>query len=90
MAKIDHPILKRIIDGRVFFVEDHTKAKLEIRAKTYSHHHCLLSNSPGKIIQSLVMKAKNSTVFGLFQYALSDIFFMASTHSKCLFNIYSF
>jgi hypothetical protein len=90
MAKIDQPMLNKIIEGRVFFVEDQINAKLETKANIYSHHHCLPSNNPGKIIQSLVIKAKNSTVFGLLQYALSDIFFMASTHSKCLFNIYSF
>jgi hypothetical protein len=90
MAKIDQPMLNKIIEGRVFFVEDQINAKLETKANIYSHHHCLPSNSPGKIIQSFVIKAKNSTVLGLFQYALSDMFFMASTHSKCLFNTYSF
>jgi hypothetical protein len=53
--------------GRVFIVEDHIKAILETKANIYSHHHCFPNNNPGKIIQSFVINAKNSTVFALFQ-----------------------
>jgi hypothetical protein len=53
--------------GKVLTVEDQIKARLDIRAKMYNHQNCLPSNSPGKIIAILVIKAKNSTVFGLFQ-----------------------
>ena len=60
-------MLNSIIEGRVFFVEDHINARLENKANIYSHHHCLPNSSPGNIIQSFVIKAKNSMVFGLFQ-----------------------
>lgn len=32
MANIDHPILNKIIVGRVFLVDDHIKDKLETKA----------------------------------------------------------
>ncbi len=48
-------------------VDDHIRAKLEIKAKTYSHQNCLPNRSPGNMIAIFVIKAKNSTVFGLFQ-----------------------
>lgn len=67
VAKTDHPILNKIMLGKVLTVDDHIKAKLEIKANTKSHHHCFPNNSPGKIIQSLVIKAKNSTLLALFQ-----------------------
>lgn len=33
VANIDHPILNKIIVGRVFIVEDQIKARLETKAK---------------------------------------------------------
>ena len=60
-------MLNQIIVGKVFTVEDQISAKLEINAKMYSHQNCLPSKSPGKMIAIFVIKAKNSTVFGLFQ-----------------------
>lgn len=62
-----HKILNQIIVGRVFTVDDHTNAKLEIKAKTKSHQNCLPNKRPGKIIAIFVIKAKNSIVFALFQ-----------------------
>jgi hypothetical protein len=59
--------LNNIIVGNVLIVEDHTKAKLEIKANIYSHHHCLPNNNPGNIIDNFVINAKNSTVFALVQ-----------------------
>jgi hypothetical protein len=53
--------------GRVFTVADHIRARLETRAKMYSHHHWRPNKRPGTMMQILAMKAKNSTVFGLFQ-----------------------
>ena len=67
--------------GRVFTVDDHINATLDTRAKMYSHHHCLPNNKPGNIIDIFVIKAKNSTVFGLLQYSLCLIVFNALIHS---------
>jgi hypothetical protein len=67
IAKIVHNILNHIIVGRVFTVDDHINAALDTSAKMYSHHHCLPNNKPGNIIDIFVIKAKNSTVLGLFQ-----------------------
>jgi hypothetical protein len=53
--------------GKVFTVEDQISARLDINAKINNHHHCFPNNNPGNIIAIFVMKAKNSTVFGLFQ-----------------------
>jgi hypothetical protein len=53
--------------GKVFIVDVKIRAMLEMRAKRYSHHHCLLKSKPGIIIASLVENAKNSIVFTLFQ-----------------------
>ena len=60
-------ILNQIIVGNVFTVDDQIKAKLDTRAKIYSHQNCLPRRRPGNIIQIFVIKAKNSTVLGLFQ-----------------------
>jgi hypothetical protein len=70
-AKTTHNTLNIIIVGRVFTVEVHIKAMLEHKANTYSHHHCFPNIKPGKMIVILVIKAKNSMEFGLFQYDLS-------------------
>ena len=70
VAKIDHKMLNQMMVGRVFTVDDHIRAKLETRAKIYSHHHWRPNRRPGKMMQILAVKAKNSTVFGLFQYCL--------------------
>lgn len=69
-AKIDHKMLNQIMVGSVFIVDDQIKDTLDTRAKTYSHQNCLPKSSPGKIIAIFVIKAKNSTVLGLFQYFL--------------------
>lgn len=67
VAKIDHPILNNMIVGRVLMVDDHIRAKLETKANINSHHHCFPNKRPGNIMQSLVIKAKNSTLLALFQ-----------------------
>jgi hypothetical protein len=72
-ASIDHRILNQIIVGKVLTVDDQISARLDTSANMYSHHHCCPSIRPGKIMQIFVMKAKNSTVFGLFQYFLLNI-----------------
>lgn len=59
-----------MIVGRVFSVEVHIRAKLDSIANKYSHHHCMPNKRPGNIIAILVIKAKNSIVFSLFQYEL--------------------
>jgi hypothetical protein len=69
-ASIDQQMLNQIIVGSVLTVDDQISARLETNAKIYSHHHCFPNSKPGKIIHTFVMKAKNSTVFGLFQYSL--------------------
>jgi hypothetical protein len=56
--------------GKVFTVDDQISAKLDIKANINNHHHCLLNNKPGKIIEIFVINAKNSTVLALFQYSL--------------------
>jgi hypothetical protein len=62
--------------GRVFIVEVKIKAKLDAKANTNSHHHCLPNKRPGKIIANLVEKAQNSIVLVLFQYFFSNKFFV--------------
>lgn len=73
--------------GNVFIVDDHINAKLDANAKIYSHHHCLSNNNPGNIIDIFVIKAKNSTVLGLFQYSLWNIVFSAFSHSVLNFTL---
>jgi hypothetical protein len=53
--------------GRVFIVDVRIRAELEIKAKTYSHHHCFSNISPGIMIASFVEKERNSIVFILVQ-----------------------
>jgi hypothetical protein len=67
IASKDHNILNQIIVGKVFTVDDQINARLDTNANTYSHQICFPSNRPGNIIAIFVMKAKNSTVFGLSQ-----------------------
>lgn len=67
VAKMHHNILNQIIVGNVFTVDDHIKAKLEANAKIYNHQNCFPSKRPGNMMAIFVIKAKNSTVFGLFQ-----------------------
>ena len=83
-ANRDQPILNIIMVGKVFFVEDHTKEMLDTNANMYNHHHCFSNKSPGKIIASFVIKAKNSTVLGLVQYFKLSIVFKASSHSSLI------
>lgn len=66
-------MLKRMIVGRVFSVDDQINARLEAMAKMYSHQNCLLKRRPGKMITILVVKPHASTVLGLVQYPLWDI-----------------
>jgi hypothetical protein len=67
VASKDHIILNQIIVGNVLTVDDQIKDKLVISAKMYSHQNCTPKIRPGIIIAALVIKAKNSTVFGRFQ-----------------------
>jgi hypothetical protein len=66
-ARMHHRILNQIIVGSVFTVEDHIKDMLETKANMYNHQNCLPNSRPGNIIAIFVIKAKNSTVFGLSQ-----------------------
>jgi len=70
-------------------VDDQISARLETKAKIYSHHHCFPNNKPGKIIHTFVIKAKNSTVFGLFQYFLSNMDLSASIHCVLKFILFT-
>lgn len=81
MARIVQSILNQIIVGNVLTVDDQINAKLENNAKIYNHHHCLPSNNPGNTIDIFVINAKNSTVFGLFQYFLCPIVLRALSQS---------
>jgi len=60
-------MLNQIRVGIVFTVEDHTSSALVPSANKYSHHSWVLNKRPGTIIIALITKAKNSTVFALFQ-----------------------
>jgi flagellar motor switch protein FliM len=73
-------MLNHIIVGRVLTVEDHINDKLETKANIKSHHTCTPKRRPGNIIITFVKNAKNSTVFGLFQYSLLFIDFKAINH----------
>jgi hypothetical protein len=70
IAKKDQRILNQIKVGMVLTVEDQISAMLDTSAKIYSHQNWISKSSPGIIITPLVTKAKNSTVFSLFQYFL--------------------
>ena len=76
VAKIDQPTLKYIMVGKVFIVEVKIKAKLEAKANTNNHHHCLPNKRPGNIIASFVENAQNSIMLVLFQYFFSNNFFV--------------
>lgn len=67
IANVDQRILNQTSVGIVFTVEDQIKPTLDIKAKTYSHQISIPKSNPGIIINALITKAKNSTVFALFQ-----------------------
>jgi len=67
-ARTVHTALKRMIVGSVFTVDDQIKARLEARAKIYSHHHCLPNSRPGIMIASFVPKPHASTTLAECQY----------------------
>jgi hypothetical protein len=67
IASKDHNILNQIIVGNVFTVDDQINERLEASARIYNHQNCFPNKRPGKIIAIFVIKAKNSTVFGLSQ-----------------------
>jgi hypothetical protein len=69
-AKVVQIRLNQISVGIVFTVDDQINIILEIKANMYSHQICLSNSRPGIIIIAFATKAKNSTVFGLFQYFL--------------------
>jgi hypothetical protein len=60
-------MLNHIIVGNVFTVDDQISDRLVIKAIMYSHQIWVLKRRPGIIIAAFVIKAKNSTVLGLFQ-----------------------
>jgi hypothetical protein len=60
-------MLNQIMVGKVFTVEDQISARLETKAKINNHQNCFPKRRPGNIIAIFVIKAKNSTVFGLSQ-----------------------
>jgi hypothetical protein len=70
-------ILRIMIVGKVFTVDDHTNAMLVPSEIRYSHHIEIPQIRPGIIMMILIMKAKNSTVLGLFQYPPAHIVFRA-------------
>ena len=80
VANIDQPILNHIIVGSVFTVELQTRERLDTKANIKSHHICTPKIKPGKIIKSFTKKAKNSTVFALFQYSFLFMVFNATIH----------
>jgi hypothetical protein len=53
--------------GNVLTVDDHISDRLVTKAIIYSHQIWVLNKSPGIMIAAFVIKAKNSTVLGLFQ-----------------------
>jgi len=80
-AKIDHPILKYIIVGKVLTVEVSIKVRLDTRANMYNHQNCTPKRSPGKMIASFVENAQNSIILVLFQYDLCPSCLVTSTIS---------
>lgn len=80
MAKADHRMLNQIRVGIVLTVDDQIRARLEINANIYSHQISIPKSNPGIIISPLTTKAKNSTVFGLFQYSPLNIVLRATNH----------
>jgi len=67
LARITHKTLKRIMVGRVFFVDVQIKAKLEIIAKIYNHQNCFPNKRPGKMIAIFVENPQASTVLTFVQ-----------------------
>jgi hypothetical protein len=73
-------MLNHINVGSVFTVEDQIKDRLVTNAMMYSHQIWVSKRRPGIIITAFVIKAKNSTVLGRFQYFLLPIDFKAVSH----------
>jgi hypothetical protein len=48
-------------------VADHINKMLVINAKIYNHQIEIPKSSPGIIMRAFVVKARNSTVLGMFQ-----------------------
>jgi hypothetical protein len=67
IARIVHKILNQISVGRVLIVADQISKILVINAKMYSHQIETPKSRPGMIIRAFVVKARNSTVLGIFQ-----------------------
>ena len=83
-AKIIQPKLNKITVGSVFTVELQTRSILDASAKRYNHQNCTPNKSPGNIITSFVINAKNSTVLALFQYSFLPITLMDSIAGICI------
>jgi hypothetical protein len=62
-----HNILNQIKVGSVLIVADQIRRMLVTSAKMYNHHIEIPKSRPGIIIKPFVVKARNSTVFGMFQ-----------------------
>lgn len=69
VAKMLQKMLNQISVGSVLTVEDQIRARLDIRAKIYSHQIDIPSSRPGKMMTALTTKAVNSTVFAFVQYS---------------------
>jgi hypothetical protein len=67
LASITQRTLKRIIVGRVLWVEVHIRLTLEMMAKIYNHQNCFPRRRPGKMIAIFVAKPQASTVLTLVQ-----------------------
>jgi hypothetical protein len=83
-ASITQQILNIIMVGRVLMVEVLISSRLDTTAKIYSHHHCFPRSRPGTMIMILVVKAKNSMVFTLFQYSRDFIVLIDKINSGVL------
>ena len=66
-AKIDQRTLNHIRVGSVLIVADHMRRMLVTNAKMYNHHIETPKRRPGTIIKAFAVKARNSTVLGIFQ-----------------------
>lgn len=80
-ARADQIRLNQIRVGKVLTVDDQIKARLVTKAMMYIHQMLIPKRSPGIIIKAFVIKAKNSTVLGRFQYFLCLIVPRAYSHS---------
>jgi hypothetical protein len=59
--------LNQIRVGRVLIVADQINNTLVINAKMYNHQIDTPKSNPGIMIKAFVVKARNSTVLGIFQ-----------------------